>query len=151
MNAPPLCVIYLTVYMENANSIGKMQTLERMPPPVVLSSPPRLRFIFYFNPPPTPCKPRTTRATEDSRLSVNYLTLLYVIDSYSLIKVSVNILTLRLHCTVLLGLWAVVGNRFSIGYDCLRYALPVCTGLKVWAVWAVWALPTRSLEIRRIL
>jgi hypothetical protein len=42
----------LTVYMENANSIGKMQTLEIMPPPVVLSSPPRLRFIFYFSPPP---------------------------------------------------------------------------------------------------
>ena len=54
MNAPPMCqyfVSYLTVYMLNAISTGKMQTLEIMPPPVVLSSPPRLRFIFYFNPP----------------------------------------------------------------------------------------------------
>ena len=85
--------IYLTVYMENANSIGKMQTLEIMPPPVVLSSPPRLRFIFYFN------LPLSLEATKYAgckglRLSVNYLTLLYVVDYYSLSRVSVNRLTL---------------------------------------------------------
>jgi hypothetical protein len=37
---------------DNANSIGKMQTLEIMPPPVVLSSPPRLRFFSQKKPPP---------------------------------------------------------------------------------------------------
>jgi hypothetical protein len=41
---PPLCVNILTLYV-------KMQTMEIMPPPVAVSSPPRLRFIFYFNPP----------------------------------------------------------------------------------------------------
>jgi hypothetical protein len=31
----------------------------------------------------------------------------------------------------LLGLWVGVGNGFSIGYAYLRYALPICAGLKV--------------------
>jgi hypothetical protein len=64
---------------ENANSIGKMQTLEIMPLPVVLSSPPRLRFIFYFNP-PLSLEATKYAGCKGLRLSVNYLTLLYVID-----------------------------------------------------------------------
>lgn len=62
LNAPPLCVNYLTMCQlfdgiyENAiceNANVKMLLLDMVGLPVVLSSPPRLRFFILFYPPLT--------------------------------------------------------------------------------------------------
>ena len=109
LNAPPLCQLFDGIY-ENAN-VGDGRPASRL----VKSSLPAL--LFFILPPPYRWKPRNTRATEDSRLSVNYLTLLQVIDSYSLSRVSVNILTLCLPCA---GLTRFVGSRYQSILHCLH-------------------------------
>jgi len=114
---PPLCVNYLTVYMKNAFTICENANVGDGRPAsrLVKSSPPAL--FYFILTPPYRCKPRNTRAAEDSRISVNYLTLLQVFDSYSLLRVSVNILTLWLPCT---GLTRFVGSRYQSFLHCLQ-------------------------------